>query len=125
MGKGGRATGVYKADSGTVSTVIETQSACRDRLLCALRHEQPDRLPVDFGGTSVTGEGERLSGALDHSFARCWFSLLHLDTHRQEMPVTPRRSAHLRILHWSIEGSAPFPGGARRRSERFMIASAD
>src|ERR1039458_5361036 len=91
MGKGGRATGVYKADSGTVSTVIETQSACRDRLLCALRHEQPDRLPVDFGGTSVTGECERLSGALDHSFARCW----------------------------------PFPGSARRRSERFMKASAD
>jgi ABC-type cobalamin transport system ATPase subunit len=50
-----RAVGAYEADSGTVSTNIQTHSACRDRLLCALKHEEPDRVPVDFGGTSVTG----------------------------------------------------------------------
>jgi hypothetical protein len=27
----------------------------RERLECALRHEPPDRVPVDFGGTAVTG----------------------------------------------------------------------
>ena len=27
----------------------------RDRVLAALNHRQPDRVPVDFGGTSVTG----------------------------------------------------------------------
>lgn len=27
----------------------------RERLLCALEHRQPDRVPVDFGGTAVTG----------------------------------------------------------------------
>ena len=27
----------------------------RERLQCALRHEEPDRVPVDFGGTAVTG----------------------------------------------------------------------
>src|ERR1035437_3302417 len=29
--------------------------ASRERVLCAMGHRQPDRLPVDFGGTSVTG----------------------------------------------------------------------
>ncbi len=27
----------------------------RERVLAALRHEQPDKVPIDFGGTSVTG----------------------------------------------------------------------
>jgi uroporphyrinogen decarboxylase len=27
----------------------------RERVLCALNHQQPDRLPVDVGGTSVSG----------------------------------------------------------------------
>src|ERR1039457_323606 len=31
------------------------QLASKERVLCALGHRQPDRLPVDFGGTSVTG----------------------------------------------------------------------
>ena len=29
--------------------------ASRERVLCALDHRQPDRLPVDFGGTTVSG----------------------------------------------------------------------
>jgi hypothetical protein len=31
------------------------QLASKERVLCALGHRQPDRLPLDFGGTSVTG----------------------------------------------------------------------
>ena len=27
----------------------------RERVLCALNHRQPDRVPIDFGGTSVSG----------------------------------------------------------------------
>ena len=27
----------------------------RERVLAALNHEEPDRIPIDFGGTSVTG----------------------------------------------------------------------
>ncbi len=27
----------------------------RERILCALRHQQPDRIPIDLGGTSATG----------------------------------------------------------------------
>src|ERR1019366_3877259 len=31
------------------------QLASKERVLCALGHRQPDRLPVDFGCTSVAG----------------------------------------------------------------------
>ena len=27
----------------------------RERVLCALNHQQPDRIPIDFGGTCVSG----------------------------------------------------------------------
>ncbi|MCL5744118.1 MAG: methyltransferase, partial [Acidobacteria bacterium] len=27
----------------------------RERILAALNHQQPDRVPMDFGGTAVTG----------------------------------------------------------------------
>jgi len=30
-------------------------ASCRDRLLTALRHEEPDRVPIDLGATPVTG----------------------------------------------------------------------
>ena len=42
-----------KAMSDT--TAVEVQTASRDRLLESLRHKQPDRIPIDFGGTAVTG----------------------------------------------------------------------
>ncbi len=32
-----------------------TSGASRERLLKTLRHEQPDRIPIDFGGSAVTG----------------------------------------------------------------------
>ena len=32
-----------------------TNTASRERLADALNHKQPDRIPIDFGGTSVTG----------------------------------------------------------------------
>ena len=35
--------------------------ACARRLAATLGHEQPDRIPIDLGGTAVTGR--RLSGA--------------------------------------------------------------
>jgi len=37
-----------------MSASIE-QTTSRDRLACTLNHKQPDRIPVDFGGTAVTG----------------------------------------------------------------------
>ena len=36
-------------------TTLTTPSTSRQRLLDALNHRQPDRIPVDFGGSSVTG----------------------------------------------------------------------
>jgi hypothetical protein len=30
-------------------------TASRERLMTTLNHKQPDRVPIDFGGTSVTG----------------------------------------------------------------------
>ena len=30
-------------------------AASRERLIATLNHKQPDRIPIDFGGTSVTG----------------------------------------------------------------------
>ncbi len=37
------------------STLLQSATASRDRLLAALRLQQPDRIPIDFGGTAVTG----------------------------------------------------------------------
>ena len=34
---------------------VDTSAPARQRVLDAIAHRQPDRLPVDFGGTSVTG----------------------------------------------------------------------
>jgi hypothetical protein len=40
---------------------------CKDRVLAALRHRQPDTIPVDFGSTAVTGIHVRIIAALrDH-----------------------------------------------------------
>lgn len=36
-----------------MATLTDTQS--RERLVTTLNHRQPDRIPIDFGGTSVTG----------------------------------------------------------------------
>ena len=33
----------------------ENRTASRDRLIATLNHKQPDRIPIDFGGTAVTG----------------------------------------------------------------------
>ena len=39
----------------------------RDRLAQALNHKEPDRVPVDFGGTAVTGIHVNIVAALrDH-----------------------------------------------------------
>jgi len=32
-----------------------TKTSSRERVLCTLDHRQPDRVPVDFGGTMVSG----------------------------------------------------------------------
>jgi hypothetical protein len=37
-----------------MSTSVEV-STSRDRLADTLNHRQPDRIPIDFGGTAVTG----------------------------------------------------------------------
>jgi hypothetical protein len=34
---------------------LANNTACRDRLAATLNHKQPDRIPIDFGGTAVTG----------------------------------------------------------------------
>jgi len=36
------------------ATAVQT-SLSRERLARTLNHQQPDRIPIDFGGTSVTG----------------------------------------------------------------------
>jgi len=36
-------------------TVSIEQTTSRDRLASTLNHKQPDRIPIDFGGTAVTG----------------------------------------------------------------------
>jgi hypothetical protein len=39
----------------------------KERIVAALKHQQPDRVPVDFGGTAVTGIHVRIvSGLRDH-----------------------------------------------------------
>jgi len=38
-----------------VQASIQVSGASRDRLQKTLRHEQPDRIPIDFGGSAVTG----------------------------------------------------------------------
>jgi hypothetical protein len=44
-----------------------THTASRERLAAALNHQQPDRIPIDFGGTSVTGIHVSVVAALrDH-----------------------------------------------------------
>jgi hypothetical protein len=40
----------------------------RDRVLAALAHRQPDRIPVDFGGTTVTGIHVSVVAALRDTF---------------------------------------------------------
>ena len=51
-----------------------TQMSHRQRLLAALSHKQPDRVPIDFGSTIVTGIGlepyERLKKALGMKFGK-------------------------------------------------------
>lgn len=34
-------------------STVKAQSTSRKRLLDALNHRQPDRIPVDFGGSSI------------------------------------------------------------------------
>lgn len=36
-------------------TSVENMTASRERLIAALSHKEPDAIPIDFGGTSVTG----------------------------------------------------------------------
>ncbi|RPH96316.1 MAG: methyltransferase, partial [Calditrichaeota bacterium] len=36
----------------------------RERVLCALSHQQPDKIPVDFGATAVTGIHAKMVAAL-------------------------------------------------------------
>jgi len=38
-----------------VGMTIATNVTSRDRLAATLSHKQPDRIPIDFGGTAVTG----------------------------------------------------------------------
>lgn len=37
-----------------MTTIVE-KAASRERLVAALHHKQPDRVPIDFGGSAVTG----------------------------------------------------------------------
>jgi hypothetical protein len=34
---------------------LANRTASRERLITTLSHEQPDRIPIDFGGTPTTG----------------------------------------------------------------------
>src|ERR1035438_3223787 len=34
---------------------LENMTASRERLVAALSHKEPDSIPIDFGGPSVTG----------------------------------------------------------------------
>jgi hypothetical protein len=34
---------------------LESENASRERLIASLNHQQPDRIPIDFGGTSTSG----------------------------------------------------------------------
>ncbi len=37
------------------TTAVQSPTVSRDRLVKSLRHQQPDRIPIDFGGTAVSG----------------------------------------------------------------------
>ena len=51
----------------SASTELQASTAGRNRLLKTLHHEQPDRIPIDFGGTAVTGVHASCVAALrDH-----------------------------------------------------------
>ena len=46
---------------------LRTLTGSRERVRAALRHQQPDRIPIDFGGTAVTGVHVSVVAALrDH-----------------------------------------------------------
>ena len=34
---------------------LASTTASRERLIATLNHKQPDRIPIDFGGTATTG----------------------------------------------------------------------
>ena len=54
-----------------MSAAIETAS--RERLMKTLNHQQPDRIPIDFGGTAVTGVHVSVVAALrDHYGLAQW-----------------------------------------------------
>ncbi len=40
---------------GRPAARVVTAAPRRTRLAAALRHQEPDRVPIDFGSTSVTG----------------------------------------------------------------------
>src|SRR5664279_1480915 len=46
-----------RVESMAADNLISTENstASRERLANSLNHKQPDRIPIDFGGTSVTG----------------------------------------------------------------------
>ena len=39
----------------TAISTLEKTTASRERLIATLNHQQPDSIPIDFGGTAVTG----------------------------------------------------------------------
>ena len=46
---------------------VEEKTASRERIVAALNHRQPDRIPIDFGGSAVTGVHASCVAALrDH-----------------------------------------------------------
>ena len=41
--------------AGTTVPQLDLSCASRERVLASLSHRQPDRVPIDFGGTVVSG----------------------------------------------------------------------
>ena len=45
---------IQKIKEYEMTSPIESNNS-RERFVATLNHKQPDRIPIDFGGTSVTG----------------------------------------------------------------------
>ena len=55
------------SNDAQVQAAIQVSGSSRERLRKTLRHETPDRIPIDFGGSAVTGVHASCVAALrDH-----------------------------------------------------------
>ena len=76
----------------------------KERIVAALKHQQPDRIPVDFGGTAVTGVHVKIVAGLREHYGLKGGRLftiaatrIAMETIKRPIPNTPMVGALTRI----------------------------